>query len=91
MHELTPLFDTDSVRRFEQAAIAAVADESILMERAGRAAWQRALELWPSAMHLLVVCGGGGNGGDGFVLARLARESGRSIRIDSSATAAIAA
>lgn len=81
MRDLSPLFDTDSVRRFEAAAIAAVGDESILMERAGRAAWQRLLELWPAATRLLVACGGGGNGGDGYVLARLAHESGRDVRV----------
>ncbi|MGY3264650.1 NAD(P)H-hydrate dehydratase [Lysobacter sp. HA35] len=81
MRDLPPLFDTDSVRRFEAAAIAAVGDESILMERAGQMAWQRVLELWPAAARLLVVCGAGGNGGDGFVLARLARASGRDVQV----------
>ncbi|GAB1595882.1 NAD(P)H-hydrate dehydratase [Lysobacter claricitrinus] len=81
MRDLPPLFDTDSVRRFEAAAIAAVGDESILMERAGQLAWQRVLELWPAATRLLVVCGAGGNGGDGFVLARLAQASGRDVAV----------
>ncbi|AXK71954.1 NAD(P)H-hydrate dehydratase [Lysobacter sp. TY2-98] len=81
MRDLPPLFDTDSVRRFEAAAIAAVGDESILMERAGQAAWHRVLELWPAARRLLVVCGAGGNGGDGFVLARLAHASSREVSV----------
>ncbi|HZX80705.1 MAG TPA: NAD(P)H-hydrate dehydratase, partial [Lysobacter sp.] len=81
MRDLSPLFATDSVRRFETEAIAAVADETLLMERAGQAAWQRLLELWPAATRLLVVCGAGGNGGDGFVLARLAHASGRDVTV----------
>jgi NAD(P)H-hydrate epimerase len=81
MRDLPPLFDTDSVRRFEAAAIAAVGDASTLMERAGQAAWRHALELWPAATRLLVVCGSGGNGGDGYVLARLALVSGRDVRV----------
>ncbi len=81
MRDLSPLFATDSVRRFEADAIAAAADEAVLMERAGQAAWRRALELWPSAARLLVVCGAGGNGGDGFVFARLAHESGRQVTV----------
>jgi NAD(P)H-hydrate epimerase len=81
MRDLPPLFDTDSVRRYEAAAIAAIGDSSVLMERAGQAAWRNALELWPSASRLLVVCGSGGNGGDGYVLARLAHVSGRDVRV----------
>lgn len=77
MRDLSPLFDTDSVRRYEKAAIAAVGDESLLMAQAGQAGWRRLLELWPAATRVLVVCGRGGNGGDGYVLARLAHVSGR--------------
>ncbi|WP_133479061.1 NAD(P)H-hydrate dehydratase [Cognatilysobacter segetis] len=81
MRDLPPLFDTDSVRRFDAAAIAAVGGSSILMTRAGQAAWQRALDLWPAAMRLVVVCGSGGNGGDGYVLATLAHKSGRRVQV----------
>lgn len=51
------------------------------MGRAGRAAWREVLEHWPQAQSLLVVCGPGNNGGDGYVLATLARGSGRQVRI----------
>lgn len=81
MRDLSPLFDTDSVRRYEAAAIAAAGDESVLMARAGQAAWRRLLELWPAATRVLVVCGAGGNGGDGYVLARLAHVSGRDVQV----------
>ncbi|RMG54451.1 MAG: NAD(P)H-hydrate dehydratase [Gammaproteobacteria bacterium] len=50
-----------------------------LMQRAGRAAWDLAVERWPDAQRLLVVCGPGNNGGDGYVVARLAREAGREV------------
>ncbi|WP_462116502.1 NAD(P)H-hydrate epimerase, partial [Lysobacter xanthus] len=79
MRDLLPLFDIDSLRRFEAAAIAATGGDDALMERAGRAAWQHLLACWPAAMRLAVVCGTGGNGGDGYVLARLAHESGRDV------------
>src|SRR6476661_8430141 len=81
MHALAPLFDHDSLRRFEAAAIEACGDGSALMEQAGHAAWQHVLALWPAASRLLVVCGGGGNGGDGLVLARLAHASGREVTV----------
>ena len=46
------------------------------MENAGRAAFQLLRQCWPHAERISVYCGGGNNGGDGYVLARLAAESG---------------
>jgi ADP-dependent NAD(P)H-hydrate dehydratase / NAD(P)H-hydrate epimerase len=45
-----------------------------LMTRAGEAALTTLRRCWPSAQRIVVVCGPGNNGGDGYVLARLARE-----------------
>ena len=50
-----------------------------LMTRAGEAALDLLGESWPSARRLLVLCGAGNNGGDGYVLARLARAAGLSV------------
>src|SRR5262245_59139922 len=49
-----------------------------LMTRAGEAAVRVLRECWPAARRIVVVCGPGNNGGDGYVLARLARE----LRLD---------
>lgn len=54
-------------------------DEDDLMARAGLAAWRLLLERWPQAQRIGVACGPGNNGGDGYVLAELARASGRHV------------
>jgi ADP-dependent NAD(P)H-hydrate dehydratase / NAD(P)H-hydrate epimerase len=52
-----------------------------LMENAGTAVAKFAVERWPDARRVLVICGKGNNGGDGFVAARKLREMGREVRV----------
>lgn len=47
-----------------------------LMERAGRAVFHELRTRWPRARRVVVVCGPGNNGGDGYVVARLAHAAG---------------
>ena len=47
-----------------------------LMTRAGEAALREAIEYFPTATRWQVVCGAGNNGGDGYVVARLAAQRG---------------
>ena len=47
-----------------------------LMERAGHAVAREAMLAFPAARRFACVCGGGSNGGDGRVAARVLRESG---------------
>jgi NAD(P)H-hydrate epimerase len=51
-----------------------------LMCRAGQAAFAALDARWPGR-PLAVVCGAGNNAGDGYVIARLAREAGRSVTL----------
>lgn len=76
------LYDVDAVRMLEARGIALCAgDDFALMSRAGEAGWRCALAHWPQARRIVVACGPGNNGGDGYVLARHAHESGREVRV----------
>ena len=77
----TLLYDAEALRAIETAALADVDDPGALMARAGQAGWRSVLAHWSQARRLLVVCGPGNNGGDGFVLARHALESGREVQV----------
>jgi ADP-dependent NAD(P)H-hydrate dehydratase / NAD(P)H-hydrate epimerase len=52
-----------------------------LMKNAGRAAFDEIKERWPEPETLHIFCGGGNNGGDGFIVAGLAADSGWDVRI----------
>jgi hydroxyethylthiazole kinase-like uncharacterized protein yjeF len=78
----TSLFTTAQVRAIDARAIAALRDDgATLMRRAGAAAWRRLRARWPQAHRLLVACGRGNNGGDGWVLATLARAEGVDVEV----------
>ena len=67
----------DHMRRIDRRSIDEFGLTSrVLMERAGYAVFEKLREMLPAGGSVAVVCGRGNNGGDGFVVARLARESG---------------
>ncbi|MET0065132.1 MAG: NAD(P)H-hydrate dehydratase [Candidatus Thiodiazotropha sp.] len=76
------LYRADQVRAFDRLAIDdfGIPGET-LMERAGHRAFECIHELWPGLEEMLVVCGIGNNGGDGYVVARLAAQAGLRVRV----------
>ena len=71
-----PLYTAEQVRELDRTAIEEAGIPGYtLMSRAGAAAWDALRGDWPAARRIVVVCGTGNNGGDGYVLARLALEA----------------
>lgn len=73
---MTVLYQNASLRAIEQSVIASGTLPYQLMTRAGEAAFALLQNKWPNAKKITVFCGPGNNGGDGLVLARLAKVNG---------------
>lgn len=52
-----------------------------LMERAGAAVLKQIQQHFPAARTLLIICGKGNNGGDGYIIASLAHQAGLSVKV----------
>lgn len=76
------LYSAEQTRELDRLAISEYGlSGNILMERAGVAAFELIKQHWPVAKKLCVICGTGNNGGDGFVVARLAIEQGLHVDV----------
>ena len=75
MHE--PLYSAAEMRAAEERYPGYPDTTGELMERAGAAVANEVLRAFPEARRIAVVCGGGANGGDGRIAARILREAGR--------------
>jgi len=76
------LYTAEQVRRLDRCAIEGHGIPGVdLMERAGRSVFEAARQAWPSAQRWLVLCGAGNNGGDGYIVARLAQAAGLNVTV----------
>ena len=75
-------YSAAAVRALEGALMASEGiDSNALMERAGAAAYARARRAFPEARQWIVLAGAGNNAGDGFVMARLAKQEGLDVSV----------
>jgi len=76
------LYNVDSVVQLEQAAIRQFAIPAYeLMKRAGNAVFDVLKTKYPQHKKILVLCGAGNNAGDGYIVARLARQVGLDVSV----------
>ncbi len=76
------LYSAAQVRALDAYAIGALhVPGYTLMKRAGEAALRFLRMRWPTCHRIVIVCGGGNNGGDGYVLARFAQAAGLTVTV----------
>ena len=77
-----PLYTAAQVRELDRLSIEAAGIPGYtLMTRAGEASWQVLRSNWPAARRVSILCGTGNNGGDGYVVARLALAAGMQVQL----------
>ncbi|GGD00475.1 NAD(P)H-hydrate dehydratase [Halopseudomonas salina] len=77
----THIYNAAQTRAIDAAIIAGGVEGGELMQRAAGALWEQLLRRWPDEDVLTVLCGGGNNGGDGYLVACLARMAGWDVRV----------
>ena len=78
----TPLYTAEQTRELDRVAIQQFSIPGIrLMQRAGHACFAVMLERYQHLSSITVMCGAGNNGGDGFIIAQLAREHGVNVQL----------
>ncbi len=76
------LYRTDQVRLLDQTAIESFSIPGYtLMRYAGQAVFDVIREHWADVGHITIVCGTGNNGGDGYVVALLAKQAGLEVTL----------
>lgn len=69
------------MRQADKVAAESGIGTGLLMEAAGRSVAAAALRHWPNAQTLVILCGKGNNGGDGYVAARTLHVAAKSVQV----------
>jgi hydroxyethylthiazole kinase-like uncharacterized protein yjeF len=76
------LYRAAQVRELDRLAIDYYGiSASTLMGAAGQALFDEIRRSWPRARRIALMCGGGNNAGDGYVVARLSRQAGFAVEL----------
>lgn len=76
------LYRAESVRAIDSAAISSGQVTGLqLMQLAAEAAFEKIVKRWSLPKSMLVLCGGGNNAGDGYLLAVLAKAAGVDVTL----------
>lgn len=75
------IYSTAQVRAIEEWVFASGVASQSLMAQAGAVAFAELQAAWPHARRLAIFCGSGNNGGDGYVIARLAQQAGYQVEV----------
>jgi ADP-dependent NAD(P)H-hydrate dehydratase / NAD(P)H-hydrate epimerase len=76
------LYRTDQVKELDRVAIQEWGIPGFeLMSKAGYEVFQCIRNKWPDTQSVVVFCGAGNNGGDGYIVARLALEAGLKVSV----------
>ena len=70
-----PILNLDELKTLEERMTHALG-EGELMRRAGSVLAEEIASVTPPSGHVVFICGPGNNGGDGFVMARVAAKEG---------------
>ena len=82
MTKFTQYYTAHQVRELERLAIQEHHIPGFaLMQRAGNASFHALFSQWPAVTQLIIFCGTGNNGGDGFVIAGLAMRAGLKVEV----------
>lgn len=70
------VYTNAQIRLIEKQAIKMGISGDTMMQAAGEAAFALLKKKWPQAQKIAIVCGGGNNGGDGWILATCLKQQG---------------
>ncbi|MCP5174769.1 MAG: NAD(P)H-hydrate dehydratase [Moraxellaceae bacterium] len=76
-----PIYSSQQIKQLEQQVFASGVASQDLMYKAGEAVFSILQQQYPLATKIVVLCGAGNNGGDGYVVACLAQQAGYQVQV----------